>query len=114
MDKYYYFRDVSNFDELLKKSMDKSRLSNNQQETVIIKEIELKANQFNSFLKNFNRSYDFLMPYIDEMKIENGIWKSILVSNSDEGILVMSNGYNYPRFVAIYENWHRLGGLKDE
>ena len=103
MKEIFFFRNIENYDELVNKDKMKRRISNNSQEYKIIDIILINEDEYKQFLKCFNRNWSFLHKYIDEMKIRNNIWQCILIKSKEEdGILIMSDGYQYPRFTALF------------
>ncbi|WP_444645265.1 hypothetical protein ACRQU7_08730 [Caproiciproducens sp. R1] len=94
-----FFKDVINFSEL-------EKLTNMQKGMVypytIIARISLDKTKYDEFCKNFMKGYNFLYPYIDTLKVSGNIWHCLLIEHEpDVAILTMTNGYQYPRFVAI-------------
>lgn len=94
-----FFKDVINFNDLMK-------FTNMKKGTAypytIIARISLDKAKYNEFCKNFMKEYSFLYPYIDTSKVSGDIWHCVLIEHDpDVAILVMTNGYQYPRFVAL-------------
>lgn len=109
MKEVFFFRNVGNYNELVAKDKRKRCISHNSQRYKIIDTIIVGKNEYEKFLQCFNNNCFFIYEYIDRMKIVNNIWQCILVkSKGFEGILIMSDGYQYPRFTALFfeENYN--------
>lgn len=68
---------------------------------IVIATVELDEFKFKEFCCNFQCSYNFLDPYIDEAVVKNDIWKSILIKRGKDHFLVVMNHYQYPRYMAL-------------
>lgn len=113
MKEIYFFRNVKNYNELIYKDKIKRRSSNNSQNYKIIDSIILDKNKYLEFLECFNKNWEFIYKYIDQMKIINDVWYCILISSKGyEGVLIMSDGYQYPRFIAIFFNENNFDSKK--
>lgn len=103
----YLFRDIQNIRELKYKTK-KKRLNNSiKSKYKIIKTIEIENDTYKNFINDLLHNYKFLYPYISQMKVDKyGIWNCVKIKNKDrknQTILVMNNGYSYPRFVGLEE-----------
>jgi hypothetical protein len=102
MGNYYFFRNLNNYDELLTKTKNAiEKKSLNIKKTNIVSTIYLDKNNFVEFLGDFRRNQKFIYENIPNMKIINSIWNCIEVKCDNNSVLVMSDGYQYPRFVAL-------------
>lgn len=100
MNKAHFYLNLPNLSALEEKSKKNSGLCYHFQ---IIDQVNLKQSEHYNFCGDFLKGYCFLDKYIDISKIENGIWKCILIYNVNcPQILVMTNGYQYPRFTSLY------------
>lgn len=98
--KVVFFRNIKDFDQL----RDKTVLFNGiKVECEIIKEINISEIEFKAFISNFLKSYDFLLEYVDLAIVAGDVWHGVLVRDGKNGIVVVMNGYQYPRFVGIYD-----------
>lgn len=61
----------------------------------------LKESEFAYFCRDFQNSYDYLMPFIDQAIITCGVWKCVSVMCGDTTVLVVMDHYQYPRYLAI-------------
>jgi hypothetical protein len=68
----------------------------------IEKIIELSAEEYLKFTEDFLEYYSFITENKELMYEKDGILHCILVKdkNSDEGVLIESEGYDYPRYTA--------------
>ena len=95
-----FFRNLSSFKELVTLTKTKGGQLVNYE---IIGIVKLDVDQYKTLCNDFQKGCPFLIPYTESSRIVNGVWNCILiVCNSCPGILVMTNGYQYPRFVAVY------------
>ena len=70
----------------------------------IISSVNLDKLAYEKFCSNFKKSYSFLYPFIDSSRVSGDVWDCVLIKHeSDVSILVMTNGYQYPRFVAVLD-----------
>lgn len=103
MKEIFFFRNVKNYNELVSKDTAKRNISHNSQKYKIIETILFEKNEYEEFLKCFNRNWSFLHEYICMMKVSGNIWQCVLVKSKDaDGVLVMNDGYQYPRFTALF------------
>jgi len=73
---------------------------------VVEKTIELEKVEFDRFANDLFAGQDFIRENIEEMFVDkNGVRHCILVKASGEGsgILVESEGYEYPRYAAYQQ-----------
>ena len=109
MRELYFFRNVCNYNELEKKTLNAySRKSKNKRKVRIVKIIELDSGEFDKIVSNLKRRNIIFYKYRKLMKIKGGIWMCLLVKTSDREIIVMSDGYQYPRFVALNKYYEKL------
>ena len=102
MGNYYFFRNLSNYAELLIKTQNAlEKKSLNIKKADIVNTVFLNKNDFIEFMGDFKRNQKFIYLNIPMMKIVNGIWNCIEVKCDNNSVLVMSDGYQYPRFVAL-------------
>lgn len=102
MAEYYFFRNVENIDELIAKTnAAKLRKSLNFRKVEVTRQIIVSENEFQYITQNLLQNSKLVFDNILNMKIEKGIWKCIEVSDKKNSILIMSDGYQYPRFVAL-------------
>lgn len=73
-------------------------------EYIVVKEIELNDSEFKAFADNFLRDQDWILKE-DGGADDEGRLVCIRVANIETGekVLVDSEGYNYPRYVALEE-----------
>ena len=99
----FFFNNVNNIDELIEKTHNKEKISINRQPFSILSTIKLNRDEYLKFTMSFKTNYSYLIPYIATMRIVNDIWHCILITMDDkDGVLVMNNGYLYPKFTAIF------------
>lgn len=70
---------------------------------VITKYIELNDDDFELFCNDFYEHQEFIIENLTNMSFENDTFLCLLVynKNSNEGILVESEGYSYARYTAL-------------
>lgn len=102
MAEYYFFRNVKNIDELVvKTNAAKKRKSLNFRKAEVTIKIIVTEDEFQYITQNLLQNSKLIFDNILNMKIEKGIWKCIELSDKKNSILIMSDGYQYPRFVAL-------------
>lgn len=101
MEKAAFFRNISNYSMLCNHS---SQYKGIVVEYNVVATVVLDTKKFNSFCDNFQRSYDFLMPYMDKAIVQRSIWKCVMIKHEDTKLLVVMNHYQYPRYSAIISN----------
>jgi hypothetical protein len=72
---------------------------------VIEKVIELEQDEYDDFAANLMDYCDFIEENRDLMYVDTAdVWHCILVKakDTDDGILVESEGYDYARYAAFY------------
>lgn len=74
------------------------------QECEIEKVITLSDVEFDQFQQTLLNDYDFLRDNAELMRVENGVTHCLLVvgMNSDDGVLVNSEGSSYARYAAFF------------
>lgn len=101
MNEYYFFRNVKNIDELVVKTeAAKKRKSLNLRKVEVVNKIIVTENEFQIMTQNMLQNYEIIFDNITSMKIEKGVWKCIELTDMKNSILIMSDGYQYPKFVA--------------
>lgn len=70
---------------------------------VITKYIELNDDDFEFFCEDFYKHQEFIIENLTNMGFENDTFLCLLVynKNSNDGILVESEGYSYARYTAL-------------
>lgn len=95
-----FFRNVQSFDQLRHKT---DAFRGIVAECQIITTIELEDKDYKAFCSDFMRDYSFLSPYIIKSKIINDVWYGILVKCGGQSVVVVMNGYQYPRYVGLIQ-----------
>ena len=99
--KAYFCRKASDLQELTEMTRELLEMKVKSQEYIVTKEITLKSNDFEIFTSDF---YDDQIWITEE---DGGIFDNVVhcirVVNQDtnEVVLVNSEGYSYPRYTAI-------------
>lgn len=93
-----FFRNVSNYEMLCKNTVYYKGIV---AEYCLIATIYLGKKDFSEFCNDFQKSYNYLMPYIDKAVIMHGRWRCISVSNGENTVLVVMDHYQYPRYLAV-------------
>jgi len=78
---------------------------NDRTDFVIEKIVYVDEKEYNDFKADLSQDKIFIHENLDNMYVdENGIFHCILVKDNcrDDGILVESEGYDYPRYAAYY------------
>lgn len=102
MQEFYFFRNVKDYDELMDKTARAiQKNSINKSKASVVKTIKLNEEDFEELINNFSCNRKYIYDNIVNMKIQNGIWKCIEITDGKLEIIVMSDGYQYPRFIAI-------------
>lgn len=98
----YFFRNVSNYNELKEKTDNAHKMkSANRRKVKIVKTIKLEGkNESHSFDK-IKSDNQYVIENLELMKIKEGIWYCIELVADDKSIIVMSDGYPYAKFVAL-------------
>lgn len=96
--KIAFFRNVQNYDQLRFKT---DSFRGIVAECQLIDVIELQECDYTVFCSNFTRGYSFLSPYIYKSKIVNDIWHGILVKCGNCSVVVVMNGYQFPRYIGL-------------
>lgn len=95
--KIAFFRNIQNYVQLSYKT---NAFRGIAAECQIIGTIDLKESDYIAFCRDFMRGYSFLLPYVFKAIITNDIWHGVLVKCGDQGVVVVMNGYQYPRYVG--------------
>lgn len=99
MDTAIFFRNVGNLNNLKELTVSTKGVFGEYQ---ILSRVVLSKAGFEDFCRDFTKGYSFLQPFAETSIVRNNIWNCIAVENEiGTSILVMTNGYQYPRFVAI-------------
>lgn len=93
-----FFRNISNYETLYNHSV---RYSGVVAEYYSIATIYLEEKEFKIFCRDFQNSYDYLMPFVDKAIITHGVWKCVSVVYGDIVVLVVMEHYQYPRYLAM-------------
>lgn len=93
-----FFRNVSNYEMLCSNSF---RYNGIVAEYCSIATICLEKKEFATFCSDFQKSYDYLIPFVDRAVITHGVWKCISIVCGDSKVLVVMDHYQYPRYLAI-------------
>ena len=93
-----FFRNALNYETLYNNSV---RYKGIVAEYCSIATINLEENDFKLFCSNFQKSYDYLIPFIDKAVITHGVWKCISIVGKSIVMLVVMDHYQYPRYLAI-------------
>lgn len=102
----YFFRNVSNYDELKEKTDNAYKIKSiNKRKAEIVKSIKLEEWNANYYFENIKSDNYYVIDNLEKMKIEDGIWHCIELIADDKSMIVMADGYPYAKFVAIrFEN----------
>ena len=102
----YFFRDVSNYNELREKTNKAYKIkSANKRKVRIVKTIKLGELDAKCYFENIKSDNRYVIDNLKMMKIENGIWYCIELVADDKSMIIMADGYPYAKFVAIrFEN----------
>lgn len=93
-----FFRNVSNYETLYNNS---THYIGIVAEYCRIATVYLEETEFLAFCGNFQKSYEYLLPFVDKAIITNGIWNCIAVVCGNSMVLVVMDHYQYPRYLAI-------------
>ena len=94
----FFFRNVKTYGELLEKTKRNSGLV---AEYRIFEEIVLPKKVFFTLCNDFYKETALLKPYINKAIIKNGIWNCLSINYHNNCILIVMDGYHYPRFLAL-------------
>ena len=74
-----------------------------ESEVVIENTVVLNSDEFNLLCDDFMKYQEYITKNIDSMYISDSKWHCILVKSSDSeiGILIESEGYDYARYTAV-------------
>lgn len=72
----------------------------------IDKVVELSEAEYAEFRQNLLESYDFIREHTNQLNVNNGVSRCLLVlgEGGGDGILVRSEGYDYARYTAYLPN----------
>ncbi|MBD5544170.1 MAG: hypothetical protein HDR01_08020 [Lachnospiraceae bacterium] len=98
----YFFRNVSNYNELKEKTEKAyKRNSVNKRKANIVKTINLKEENTNHYFEKINSDNQYVIENVELMKIKDGVWNCIELVAEDKAMIVMADGYPYAKFVAL-------------
>lgn len=98
----YFFRNISDYNELWEKTQNAyKRNSLNKRKVKIVKTIFLEEKVMKQYSEKIKWDNEFVINNIGLMKIKNGVWNCIELRTQDMGIVIMADGYPYARFVAL-------------
>ena len=98
----YFFRNVSNYDELKEKTENACRKKSiNKRKAKIVKCIKLEERNANYYFENIKNDNQYVIDNLAMMKKDDGIWYCIELVTDDKSMIVMADGYPYAKFVAI-------------
>lgn len=102
----YFFRNVSNYDELKEKTINACRIKSiNKRKVEIVKSIKLEERNANYYFENIKSDNQYVIDNLEMMKKEDGVWYCIELVADDKSMIVMADGYPYAKFAAIrFEN----------
>lgn len=95
--KVSFFRNVPNYKSLLSLSVEYIGIV---AEYISIATVHLSDEDFIAFCSDFQKSYDYLIPYVDTSVIRNGTWRCVSIVGKNATVLVVMEHYQYPRYVA--------------
>lgn len=93
-----FFRNVLNIEMLYSNSR---RYNGIVAEYCSIATMQLNDSEFAAFCHDFQKSYDFLLPFVDKAIITHGVWNCVSVVCGYCELLIVMDHYQYPRFLAI-------------
>ena len=96
--KIAFFRNVQNYEQLCHKT---DTFRGIIVECQIIETVELNESDYKAFCCHFLRGYSFLSSYIYKAIVINNIWHGIKVKCGEQSVVVVMNGYQYPRYVGL-------------
>ena len=102
MQEVYFFRDTDNYQTLVEKT--KVAIDRNsvlKRKTVITKTISLTKENFELITNNLKKDNILFVENIDMMYVSQGVWYCICLQAGEESILVMADGYPYPRHCGV-------------
>lgn len=98
----YFFRNVSNYDELKEKTDKACRIKSiNKRKVKIVKSIRVEKHDAKYCFENIKSDNRYVIDNLTMMKKENGIWYCIELLTDDKSMIVMADGYPYAKFVAM-------------
>lgn len=98
----YFFRDVSTYDELMRKTDNAYSINSiNKRKVNVVKRIVLKEKEAADCFEKLKKDNRYVIENLALMKIQNGIWNCLELVANDKSIIVMADGYPYAKFVAL-------------
>lgn len=102
MQEVYFFRDIDNYQTLVEKTkVAIDRKSVLKRKAAITKTISLSKEHFELIANNLEKDNIIFVENIDMMYVRQGVWHCICLKWGQESILIMSDGYPYPRYCGI-------------
>lgn len=93
-----FFRDVPDFKSLCYYRTHRKGIIG---EYCTIAVLSLNDEEIASLLSNFQQSFEYLNPFIDRAIVVHGIWNCVSIALKGWELLVVTNHYQYPRYLAI-------------
>ncbi len=98
----YFFRNVSNYDELKEKTDKACRIKSiNKRKVKIVKTIRVEEQNAKYYFENIKSDNQYVIDNLEMMKKEGGIWYCIELIAADKSMIVMADGFPYAKFAAI-------------
>lgn len=98
----YFFRNVSNYEELKEKTAKACRIKSiNKRKVEIVKSIRVEEHDTKYCFENIKSDNQYVIDNLAMMRIEKGIWYCIELLTDDKSMIVMADGYPYAKFVAV-------------
>lgn len=98
----YFFRNVSNYDELKEKTDKACRIKSiNKRKVEIVKSIRVEERDAKYYFENIKSDNQYVIDNLAMMKKEEGIWYCIELLTDDKSMIVMADGFPYAKFAAI-------------
>lgn len=98
----YFFRNVSNYNELIEKTDKAYKMKSvNKRKVIIVKTIELEESYANRYFENIKSDNQYVIDNLAMMKKEKGIWYCIELLADDKSMIVMADGFPYAKYAAI-------------
>ena len=98
----YFFRNVSNYDELKEKTDKACRIKSiNKRKAEIVKSIRVEEQNAKYYFENIKSDNQYVIDNLAMMKKEDGIWYCIELLADDKSMIVMADGFPYAKFAAI-------------
>lgn len=92
-----FFRNASNYEMLHYNSIHYNGIV---AEYYSIATIYLEESEFTLFCNDFQSSYKYLTPFVDET-MTGRVWKCVSIAGKGGVVLAVMDHYQYPRYLAI-------------